>query len=429
MYRDGVTKRHTGRGSVRRLLFAASLALIALAPAWVAPTAVAADDRLPNLRAANPSQFRIVNSGGRRLLRFTSILVNVGAGPIEVLARRPSASSPWTVRQVIDDDAGGERRVATDATLRFAGDGHNHWHVEQMMVYHLWSSRATRADRKIGFCFFDTTLWSPSLPRSPNGPVYRESGCGGRTALTSRTGISVGWADTYRWNLPFQFIDITGLPGGTYTVRAMPDPHDWFLESDETGDCGWTRVRFNSSGSSVAVVNTGRGCITDYSGNTFEPHIEWAYENGITVGCNLDMFCPGNPVTRAQMALFIDRAMHLGPTNQNFFDDDNGVTGEASINRMAKAGITGGCGERRYCPSRTVTRGEMAAFLVRALALPPPVEPDHFVDDDGSMFEAAIDSLFEAGITTGCGPDRYCPSSSVTRGQMTAFLFRAFAEP
>lgn len=428
MYRGRVTKRHTGRGSVRRLLFAASFALIALVPAWAAPEAVAADDRLPNLRAASPSQFRIVNSNGRRLLRFTSILVNVGAGPMEILARRPSSSSPWTVRQVIDDDAGGERRVATDATLRFAGDGHNHWHVEQMMVYHLWSSRATRHDRKVGFCFFDTTLWSPSLPRSPGSPFYRESWCGGRTALTSRTGISVGWADTYRWNLPYQWIDITGLPGGTYTVRAMPDPHDWFLETDETGDCGWTRVRFNSSGSSVTVVNSGRGCPTDYSGNTFEPHILWAYENGITVGCDLDMFCPGNPVTRAQMALFIDRAMDLGPTNQDFFDDDDGVTGEASINRMAKAGITGGCGDRRYCPSRTVTRGEMAAFLVRALHLPPPVEPDHFVDDEDSMFEAAIDSLFEAGITTGCGPDRYCPSSSVTRGQMTAFLFRAFAD-
>jgi hypothetical protein len=104
---------------------------------------------------------------GRRVLRFTSILVNVGAGPMEVLATRPSSSSPWRVRQVIDNDAGGERRVDTDATMRYAGDGHDHWHVERMMVYHLWSGRGTRADRKVGFCFFDTTHWSPSLPGSP----------------------------------------------------------------------------------------------------------------------------------------------------------------------------------------------------------------------------------------------------------------------
>jgi hypothetical protein len=70
----------------------------------------------------------------------------------------------------------------------------------------------------------------------------------------------------------------------------------------------------------------------------------------------------------------------------------------------------------------------MAAFLVRALQLPPPVEPDHFVDDDSSPFEANIDSLFEAGITTGCSADHYCPRSNVTRGQMAAFLYRAFTD-
>ncbi len=191
----------------------------------------------------------------------------------------------------------------------------------------------------------------------------------------------------------------------------MPDPHDWFLETDETDGCGWTKVKFGSSGSSVSVVGSGRGCITDWDSTTFEPQIAWAYENGITGGCDLDMFCPGNPVTRRQMAMFIDRAIEppLPPTDQDFFDDDDGMTGEGSINRMAAAGITGGCGERRYCPGRSVTREEMAAFLVRALQLPPPVEPDHFVDDDSSPFEANIDSLFEAGITTGCSTDHFCP--------------------
>jgi hypothetical protein len=70
----------------------------------------------------------------------------------------------------------------------------------------------------------------------------------------------------------------------------------------------------------------------------------------------------------------------------------------------------------------------MAAFLARALQLPPPAEPDHFTDDDDSSFEDAIDSLFEAGVTGGCGDGRYCPESDVTRGQMAAFLYRAFAE-
>ena len=422
-------KRHTGPGAVRRLLFAASLALTALVPAWVTPEVAAAADRLPDLRAASPTQFRIVNVNGRRFLRFTSVLINSGAGPIEVLARRTSTTAPWRVQQVIDDTAGGERRVDTDATLRYAGDGHDHWHVERMMAYHLWSSHGTRADRKLGFCFFDTTLYAPGLPGSPGSAYYRESWCGKRTALTSRTGISVGWADTYRYSLPYQWIDITGLPGGTYTVRAMSDPNDWFLEEDEVGRCGWARVRFGSSGTSVSVVSSGRGCINDWNGTSFESQIVWAYENGITSGCDLDLYCYGNAVSRAQMALFIDRAMDLPATDVDFFDDDDGVTGEAAINRLAAARITGGCAERRYCPKDRVTRAQMASFLVRALDLPPPVEPDHFRDDDGSTHEAHIDSLFEAGITGGCGDGLYCPTASVTRGQMAAFLFRAFAAP
>ena len=429
MYRVDVTKRQTGRGSVRRLLFAASLALAALVPTWATPEVAAAADRLPDMSAASPSQFRIVNSGGRRLLRFTGILINKGAGPMEILAQRPDSSSPWRVRQVIDNTSGGERRMDTDATLVYGGDGHNHWHVKSMMAYHLWSGHGTRADRKVGYCFFDTTLWSPSLPRSPGSPHYRESWCGGRTALTSRTGISVGWADTYRWSLPHQWIDITGLPGGTYTVRAMSDPNDWFLEEDEIGRCGWTKVRFGSSGTSVSVVSRATGCINDWRGTTFETHIAWAFANGITTGCFVDMYCYGNAVTRAQMAMFIDRATDLPPTDEDFFDDDDGATGEAAINRLAAAHITGGCGVRRYCPHDQVTRGQMASFLVRTLDLPPAVDPNHFSDDNGSTHEADIDSLFEAGITGGCGSGLYCPKEPVTRGQMAAFLYRAFAAP
>jgi hypothetical protein len=71
----------------------------------------------------------------------------------------------------------------------------------------------------------------------------------------------------------------------------------------------------------------------------------------------------------------------------------------------------------------------MASFIVRAKDLPPPTDPDHFTDDNDSTHEADIDSLYEAGITTGCTATRYCPSASVTRGQMAAFLYRAFPTP
>jgi hypothetical protein len=93
------------------------------------------------------------------------------------------------------------------------------------------------------------------------------------------------------------------------------------------------------------------------------------------------------------------------------------------------AGITTGCNpptNDRFCPSANVTRGQMAAFLTRALDLPAG-PTGVFSDDDDSEFEADIEALATAGITTGCNPpanDRFCPNDNVTRGQMAAFLNR-----
>jgi len=116
------------------------------------------------------------------------------------------------------------------------------------------------------------------------------------------------------------------------------------------------------------------------------------------------------------------------PTSGTFIDDDDSIF-EADIERLAAAGITKGCNppmNDRYCPDDPVTRDQMAAFLVRALNLPAGT-PGTFTDDTG-IFEPTIEALAAAGITRGCNPpvnDRYCPNDGVTRGQMAAFLSRA----
>lgn len=98
---------------------------------------------------------------------------------------------------------------------------------------------------------------------------------------------------------------------------------------------------------------------------------------------------------------------------------------------LAAEGITKGCNppdNTLFCPEDHVTRGQMAAFLVRALGLTDDGGGDLFTDDDGSVFEGDIDRLATAGITKGCNPpadDRFCPDDFVTRGQMAAFLHRA----
>jgi uncharacterized protein YbjT (DUF2867 family) len=132
------------------------------------------------------------------------------------------------------------------------------------------------------------------------------------------------------------------------------------------------------------------------------------------------------------MAAFLVRALGLLAGDTLDFVDDNDSVFEADIEKLAAAGITLGCNppaNDRFCPDQPVTRGQMAAFLVRALDLPAGASVD-FVDDDGSVFEADIEKLAAAGITLGCNPpanDRFCPDQPVTRGQMAAFLRRALA--
>ena len=162
---------------------------------------------------------------------------------------------------------------------------------------------------------------------------------------------------------------------------------------------------------------------TDVVGFEFE--ISWLYREGITAGCAATRFCPRNPVTRGQMAAFLNRALGLPATATDFFDDDDGTLFEGDINRLAAAGITGGCATRRYCPNSNVSREQMASFLTRAFTLPPSAT-DFFGDDESSIHEGSINALAAAGITGGCAANRYCPTANVTREQMAAFLYRAF---
>ena len=145
---------------------------------------------------------------------------------------------------------------------------------------------------------------------------------------------------------------------------------------------------------------------TDTAGSVFQGAIDELAARGITFGCNPPAntrFCPDNPVTRGQMAIFIVRAFNLGPASADFFFDDNGKVYEDAANRLRQAGLTQGCGPGRYCGDSSITRGEMAAFLTRTRNL-PAASRDFFVDDNNSIFENGINRVAEAGITLGCNP-------------------------
>jgi hypothetical protein len=202
--------------------------------------------------------------------------------------------------------------------------------------------------------------------------------------------------------------------GGTFVVRS--------LVSDTQGQSPAQFIQFKVLG--------------DIADTVFVDDILWMAQEGITLGCNPpanDEFCPAKTVTRGQMAAFLVRFLGLTAIDGSIaFTDTATSVFEQDILKLATAGITTGCNAdgSQFCPNKGVTRGQMAAFLVRALGLTDDGGGNLFGDDDTSVFETDIDKLATAEITLGCNPptnSNFCPTKTVTRGQMAAFLHRAQA--
>ena len=101
------------------------------------------------------------------------------------------------------------------------------------------------------------------------------------------------------------------------------------------------------------------------------------------------------------------------------------------IERLYDAGVTNGCGNGNYCPSTTVTRDQMAVFLLKGKhnsSYVPPTATGVFQDVLTNYWAASwIEQLAAEGITSGCSvsPKQYCPTTPVTRDQMAVFLLKA----
>ncbi len=185
--------------------------------------------------------------------------------------------------------------------------------------------------------------------------------------------------------------------------------------------------------SSNAVAQTFNDVPTGYWAYSF---IEILASNGISAGCGGGNYCPGDDVSRAQMAVFLERGMNgssyfpPAATGNIFSDVGAGAFAANFIEQLYQDGITAGCGNNNYCPSATVTRDQMAVFLLRAKygsGYSPPPATGIFGDVPLDYWAAAwIEQLAAEGITAGCGGGNYCPTAPVTRDQMAVFLVRTF---
>jgi hypothetical protein len=159
------------------------------------------------------------------------------------------------------------------------------------------------------------------------------------------------------------------------------------------------------------------------------PGIVWLVDRGITQGCTAQLFCPGDSITRGQMATFLQRALDLPDGSVDGFDDVGADHRHAAgIGAVAEAGITVGCGPGRYCPSDPVSRAQMATFLQRGLDLPAGSVAGFDDVADDHRHADGIGAIAAAGITSGCTSTAYCPTNEVTRAQMATFLRNALDE-
>jgi hypothetical protein len=168
----------------------------------------------------------------------------------------------------------------------------------------------------------------------------------------------------------------------------------------------------------------------------FYPKIETLFHAGVTAGCSGVNYCPGDPVTRAQMAVFLLKGklgfVYAPPAGSGtrFADVPPGSFALDWIEDLADSGITAGCDAYLYCPDRAVTRAQMAVFLLKARhgsAYVPPPAVGVFADVPvSSNFAPWIEELATEGITAGCGGGNYCPDAPNTRAQMAAFIDATF---
>ena len=363
---------------------------------------LAATDRLPDLRLAPLTNFYTETVNGIRRLRFTTIMTNEGAGPLEVLGRRNNLGEPHlTTSQRIYNTDGGYRDSARRALMEYARDGHDHWHIQGVMLYQLWKDNGiTRRGTKVGFCFLDSRAWNLSLPGAPQSRRYPEHICGDSGDLTNRMGLSVGWGDEYPANFAYQWIDITTLPAGDYTVQARADEQNWYVESNETNNCAWARIRIGDGNGSVQVLASARTCQTPPA-STARMERQYGDDRYQTASAvSEDAFAPGVPVVYVA-------------TGANYPD---------ALAAGAAAGMRGG-------PVILVERNRLPALATTELERLNPARIV-IVGSTGvvSAYVAGLVGRYQTGggVIRLAGADRYATAAAVSANAFPASVNRVY---
>ena len=217
---------------------------------FTAAPAASAHDVLPDLSMAKLIDLQQTKlSDGRPVLRYSTTIVNVGAGAFEVHGARTSPTE-MSQSQRIFDSTGTFRDVVTPGTMVFGGDGHNHWHVNELATSELFALNGNKVgtSNKRGFCFWDNIKYRLTLLGAPRNAFYQAAGCGTLDSTAVAMGLSVGWGDEYAATLPDQYIDLTNVALGRYRLQVTADRQNWFAEVNESNNVTWVDLQLRKQG-------------------------------------------------------------------------------------------------------------------------------------------------------------------------------------
>jgi murein DD-endopeptidase MepM/ murein hydrolase activator NlpD len=225
------------------------------------------------------------------------------------------------------------------------------------------------------------------------------------------------------------------LLAATMIGQPMSDDTDFDGVPDETDNCPTV-----ANADQADTDGNGIGDLCDPWVDV--PPNHWArssvdalYDAGVTLGCATDpmAYCPNDPVTRAEMAAFLLRALGIDDSPISFagyFADVPPTDWYASLaEELYLQDITTGCAidPLRYCPDESVTRAEMAVFIVRALKAPVGQAQGSFSDvPTDAWYAPYIEELARLGITNGYADGTYRPRNTITRAEMAVMVDKAF---
>ncbi len=264
---------------------------------------------------------------------------------------------------------------------------------------------------------FTSTVLSFTGPGTPGDPTYTiaDGSASYGTVASNATGSCTASSDCYAL--------------GITVPSARPAQH-WDATSREV----IAPANLGASKNWTLHVGDSFGDVPRASG--FYRFVETLLHYSVTGGCNGTQYCPSVSATREQMAVFVlvakEGAGYVPPacTTPVFNDVPASSPFCRWIEELGRRGVVSGCGGGNYCPSASVSREQMAVFVLATKepgATPPACGTPVFDDVPASSpFCRWIEELARRGVVTGCGGGNYCPTAAVTREQMAVFLSGTF---